>query len=122
MCPFCLSTRSRWDLMSGKGSVWSWVVAHPPLLPAFQAFAPYVVAVVSLDEDEDLRLVANLVSGPDSDINSVPPESVTIGMPVGVVFQPAGEDIVLPRWMPVAAKAREARSGQSGSGSGERSP
>jgi uncharacterized OB-fold protein len=89
--------------MSGRGEVWSFVVPHPPLLPAFQALAPYNVVVVSLEEDPSLRLVGNVVAGPSEPINSVPFDSLWIGMPVQVVFQPAGEDIVLPRWMPAPA-------------------
>lgn len=100
MCPYCRSLSSRWDLMSGRGEVWSYVVAHPPLLPAFQPFAPYNVVVVSLEEDPALRLVGNVVAGPDAAINSVDPSSIWIGMPVRVVFQPAGEEIVMPRWVP----------------------
>jgi uncharacterized OB-fold protein len=100
MCPVCQSTDSRWEAMSGRGRVWSFVVPHPPLLPAFEAVAPYNVVVVSLEEDDNLRLVGNLVAGPDAAINSVPPAQIEIGLAVEVVFQPAGEDIVLPRWMP----------------------
>ena len=105
MCPWCRSVLVRWEAVSGRGRVWSFVVPHPPLLPAFQSLAPYNVVVVSLDEDPSLRLVGNLVAGPSEPINSVPLDSLWIGMPVQVVFQPAGEDIVLPRWMPAPAPA-----------------
>lgn len=44
---------------------------------------PYLIAVVVLDEQEDLRLPTNLVA--------CDPEAVTIGMPVTVVFEPNGE-------------------------------
>jgi uncharacterized protein len=103
MCPYCRSLSSRWDAMSGRGSVWSFVIAHPPVLPAFQPLAPYNVVVVALDEEPGLRLVGNVVSGPDGAINSVDSATISIGMPVRVVFQPAGEDIVMPRWMPAPA-------------------
>src|SRR5207248_7035731 len=100
MCPRCQSLDDEWVPMSGRGTVWSFVVPHPPLLPAFAKLAPYNVVVVALDEDPGLRLVGNLVASPEGPINEIDPEIIRIGMPVRVVFQPAGEDIVLPRWMP----------------------
>jgi uncharacterized OB-fold protein len=102
MCPWCRSLESAWRATSGRGTVWSFVVPHPPLLPAFEPLAPYNVVVVALAEDETIRLVGNLVASPDGAINQIPPQTITIGMPVRVVFQPAGEDIVLPRWAPDA--------------------
>jgi len=100
MCPRCQSTELEWIPMSGRATVWSFVVPHPPLLPAFAELAPYNVVVVALDEDPSLRLVGNLVASPDGSINEIDAATIRIGMPVEVVFQPAGEDIVLPRWMP----------------------
>ena len=61
--------------------------------------APYNVIVVALDEDPMLRMVGNLLADEGAEINSVDPQTITIGEPVRVVFQPAGEDIVLPRWV-----------------------
>ena len=99
MCPWCQSTESEWKLMSGQGRIWSFVVPHPPLLPAFMPLAPYNVVVVELDEDPTIRLVGNLLASPDGQINEVDPATIAIGEPVRVVFQAAGEDIVLPRWV-----------------------
>jgi hypothetical protein len=98
MCPLCNSLRHEWKPMAGRGTVWSFVVAHPPLLPAYAALAPYNVVVVTLDEDPALRLVGNLVASPDGPINEVDPATIRIGEPVRVVFQKV-EDVYLPRWM-----------------------
>jgi uncharacterized OB-fold protein len=84
--------------MSGRGTIWSFIVPHPPLLPAYQELAPYNVIVVALDEDASLRMVGNLVATPDGPINEVDPATIRIGDPVRVVFQRV-EDVVLPRWM-----------------------
>jgi uncharacterized OB-fold protein len=84
--------------MSGRGTIWSFIVPHPPLLPAYQELAPYNVIVVALDEDPTLRMVGNLVATPDGPINEVDPATIRIGDPVRVVFQRV-EDVVLPRWM-----------------------
>jgi uncharacterized OB-fold protein len=99
MCHHCRSTAREWVETSGRGKVWSFVVPHPPQLPAFIPVAPYNVVVVELDEDPVIRFVGNLVASPDAAINTVDPATIEIGEPVTVVFQPAGEDVVLPRWM-----------------------
>jgi uncharacterized OB-fold protein len=56
MCPYCNALDHSWDAMSGRGHIWSFVVPHPPLLPAFMEVAPYNVVVVELDEDPLIRL------------------------------------------------------------------
>ena len=100
MCPRCRSTETTWELMSGNGTIWSYVVPHPPLLPAYQALAPYNVVVVALDEDPMLRLTGNLVARADGEINEVDPSSIAIGARVRVVFPPPLDGgVVLPRWM-----------------------
>ena len=99
MCPRCQSIELEWRLMSGRGRIWSFVVPHPPLLPAFMPLAPYNVIVVELDEDPTVRLVGNLLDTPGGAINEVDPATIRIGEPVQVVFQPAGEDVFLPRWV-----------------------
>ena len=65
--------------MSGRATVWSYVVTHPPLLPAYTDLAPYVVVVVALDEDPTLRMVGNVVAAEGAAINSVDPATVRIG-------------------------------------------
>jgi uncharacterized OB-fold protein len=92
MCPACRSMECEWVLVSGRGTVFSRVVCHPPLLPAFQPLAPYVVALVELAEDPRLRLVGN--------VQGCAPEHVHIGMPVRVVFEAISDEIHLPQWRP----------------------
>ena len=90
MCPRCQSFECVWVPVSGRGTVYSWVVAHPPLLPAFAALAPLVVLLVELEEGQDLRIVGNLL-GEGS-------EEIAIGMPVEVDFEQVAPDVVLPQW------------------------
>jgi len=47
---------------------------------------PYVLAVVQLDEQDDLRLLTNILS--------CPPAEVTIGMPVEVEFMERGDAFI----------------------------
>jgi uncharacterized OB-fold protein len=99
MCPSCRSLESRWEVLSGRGRVWSFVVAHPPLLPAYAEQAPYNVVVVELEEDPSLRLVGNLVEEPGGPLGAVDPATIRIGEPVTVVFDRVADDIALPRWV-----------------------
>jgi uncharacterized OB-fold protein len=97
MCPQCRSLDVVWEPMSGRGTVWSFAIPHPPLLHAYAELAPYNVVVVALDEDPTIRLVGNLVTAADAPLNSVDPSTVEIGQPVTVVFAPV-DDVFLPRW------------------------
>ena len=97
MDPVSRTLEYEWVPMSGRGTIWSFAVPHPPLLPAYSELAPYNVVVVALDEDPGLRLVGNLVAREDGPINEVDPASIEIGEPVRVVFQRV-DDVTLPRW------------------------
>ena len=98
MCPKCRSIECHWAALSGKGTIWSWIVPHPPLLPAFAEFAPYPVATVSLAEDPVLRMVGNLVVSAEGPINAVDLATIEIGQAVHVVFAQV-EDVAIPRWV-----------------------
>ncbi|HEY2213710.1 MAG TPA: OB-fold domain-containing protein, partial [Acidimicrobiales bacterium] len=103
MCPHCQSTTRHWQPVSGQGTIWSFIVAHPPLLPAYAPFAPFPVITVTLAEEPYLRMVGNLVTGPQGAINEIDPESIVIGEPVQVVFSPRirsdGTTMFLPAWV-----------------------
>lgn len=98
-CPHCQSFDSEWRRMSGRGRIWSYVLPHPPLLPAYAELAPYNVILVSLADAPGIRLVGNLVAARDAPLNSVDPSRLRIGAPVKVVFAELAEDVVVPRWV-----------------------
>ena len=99
MCPWCHGSKSAWALMSGRGTIWSFVVPHPPLLPQFLDLAPYNVIVVTLAEDPKIRLVGNLVNQAADPINAVDPSTIRIGDEVEVVFDVLSDEVALPRWV-----------------------
>jgi uncharacterized protein len=103
MCPWCRSTQREWKEMSGNGTLWSFIVAHPPLLPAYAEIAPFNVIVVALDEDPTLRFVGNLVTGPSGSLNEIEPSTIQIGEPLQVVFsvlvRSDGSSVAVPRWV-----------------------
>ena len=91
LCARCLSERSEWMRLSGRGTVFSWVVVHQSQHPAFNPDAPYNVAIVELEEVP--RLHTNLVQCSGEDIR--------IGMPVEVVFQRVNDEVTLVKFRPV---------------------
>jgi uncharacterized OB-fold protein len=99
MCPHCQSPDSEWKVMSGQGTVWSFAVPHPPLLPDYAELAPYPVVVVELAEDRRLRLVGNLVPDPATPIGAIDPAAIEIGMAVRVAFTSI-EGVAVACWTP----------------------
>src|SRR5438270_11519805 len=84
-CRACGSTDLAPERVSGRGVVHSFTVTHFPL-PGFEP--PFAVALIALEEQEGLRLVANVVD--------VWPEELEIGMPAEVTFERVSDDVVLP--------------------------
>lgn len=98
MCYLCRSLAHDWERLSGRGTIWSYVVAHPPLLPAYEEVAPYNVIVVATMEDPSIRFVGNLVESPEAPFYRTDLGLLRIGAPVRVVFQEL-EGVYVPRWM-----------------------
>jgi uncharacterized protein len=73
VCPTCGESGGTWEPVSGEGSVYSHTLVRRSPTPDFYREAPYVVALVELDEG--VRLLAPL--------SGVQPGAVTIGMRVG---------------------------------------
>lgn len=94
MCPNCNSFDREWKRVSGRGSVYSWFVVHYATHPDFAGDVPYAVALVQLDEQEDLRIPGNIVG--------CRPEDIQAGMRVEVVFDDVTPEFTLPRWKPAA--------------------
>ena len=99
MSPFSPRVTPIWTRVSGRGTIWSFVVPHPPLLPGFDALAPYNVILVTLDEDPAVRLVGNLLPREGAAINALDPATILIGARVRVVFERISDEVVLPRWV-----------------------
>lgn len=90
LCPHCHSDRVDWEQASGRATVYTFTIARRPAGPAFKADVPYVVALVELAEGP--RMMTNLVS--------IDPEQVRIGMPVVVQFESISYEISLPKFGP----------------------
>jgi uncharacterized protein len=75
----------------------SFTVNHQPWIPTFDP--PYVIAIVEIDEQPEVRLMTNIVN--------CAPDDVFIGMPVQVVFVEY-DDVWLPLFEPATEVARGA--------------
>jgi uncharacterized OB-fold protein/acyl dehydratase len=88
MCPHCQSLE--WDTIaaSGRGHVYSYVVAHHPPVPPFT----YPNAIALIELEEGTRLVSNVVG--------IDPADLSVGLPVEVAFTRVDEELVLPLFHP----------------------
>ncbi len=88
LCPHCHSDKLEWTEISGRGTVYSYIVANRPAGPAFKADIPYVVAVIDLAEGP--RMMSNIVIDD--------PSKVKIGDAVQVCFEDVTPEITLPKF------------------------
>jgi len=87
-CTACHNAELDWRRSTGRGTVYSFTVAHRAPLDSFKADVPYVIAIVALEEG--VRAMMN--------IRGADPASISIGMPVEIVFEPTdGGDYPLPQ-------------------------
>ena len=92
ICPSCRSRKWTPTIVSGRAVVVGYTINAHPWLPGFDP--PYVVAVVALEEDPDVRLTTNIVG--------CEPEDVHIDQEVAVRFE-KHEDVWLPLFAPTGA-------------------
>jgi len=90
MCPRCLSMRSEWAVASGRARLLSWVVVHPPVLPAWKDRVPY--AVVLVECEEGVRTMGGLIGASA--------ERLRMDMPMVVDFAPSPDGDLVPQWRP----------------------
>ena len=83
-CPRCLGENVEPSPVSGRGRVYTYTVNRRAWSPGLEV--PYVIAIVQLDEQPDLRLMTNIV-GCSAD-------EVAIDMPVRVEYREQGEAFV----------------------------
>jgi uncharacterized OB-fold protein len=95
LCPKCLGDDLEWQRLSGRGTVYTFIVVHRPQHPAFFADAPYNVAIVELEEG--VRMHTNVVECANEDLR--------IGMPVEVVFEKIDDEVTLPKFRPLRRAA-----------------
>jgi uncharacterized OB-fold protein len=81
LCTACGSAELEWEQVSGRGTVFTYTVAHRPTHPAFADRVPYVIAVVELEEGP--KLTTNIVNADLADVR--------IGLPVEATYEDLGD-------------------------------
>ncbi len=79
-CRYCGAGPMQWVPVSGRATLFSWVVVIHPFLPQFAAKVPFVSALVALDEDRSVRLATEIVDAT--------PDQLAFEMPLEVTFRP----------------------------------
>ena len=93
ICPQCWSKDLAVEAVSGRAEVLTFSVNHQQWMPGLDV--PFVLAIVRLVEQDDLRITTNVVN--------CPPEEVRIGMPVQVLFEPhVNEEVWIPLFEPAS--------------------
>ena len=92
LCPHCGSRQLAWTVCSGRGIVYAFTSTHRGTPAAFKSAAPYVVAMVELEEGA--RLMTNIIDVEPS------PSAVKIGMSVEIVFDKITESVTLAKFRP----------------------
>jgi uncharacterized OB-fold protein len=90
MCPACNSLGHEWARASGRARLLSWVVVHPPVLPAWKERVPY--AVVLVECEEGVRTIGGLLDAE--------PAALRMDMPMVVAFAPSPDGDLVPQWRP----------------------
>ena len=98
LCPKCWSHDVAPRPVSGRATVHSFTVNHQRWAPDIEE--PYVIGLVQLAEQDDLRLTTNIVNVATADVE--------IGMPVQVTFEDH-DPVFVPLFEPVPPVAGSAR-------------
>jgi uncharacterized OB-fold protein len=80
VCPTCLSPEFSWQSVSGRATLWSWIVMHQRYFDAFDDERPYPIAFVRLEEGP---LMMSTVLGD--------PASLSVDAPLTLDFKKVGE-------------------------------
>lgn len=91
-CKKCLSFDLGSSEVSGRGTVYTFTVGTHSFHPWFDDRLPYLLAVVELEEQKNLKLVTNLVECTENDVHC--------GMEVEVTFEQRTDEVTLPVFRP----------------------
>ena len=90
--PCCFSKNTSWIQASGKATLFTFAIVHRPPHPGFREIAPYVTAIVELEEGP--KFPTNIV------IDDPTPENLQIDMALEVTFDDITDDATLYKFKP----------------------
>jgi uncharacterized OB-fold protein len=88
VCPRCLSEDQTWEVVSGYGTLVSWVTFHRAYWDGVKDALPYDVCLVRLDEGP--LLLSNFMGER--------PAGLREGLKLEVVFDDVTQDVTLPKF------------------------
>lgn len=88
ICSGCHGDDLEWVEPQGTGEVYSWVVTHQPYAPDLARIVPYTVALVRVDEQDDILIPGRYVGAPE----------IRQGLRVRVTTEPVTDDVGLLLW------------------------
>lgn len=86
-CPSCSSTDLAPERVSGRGTIYTFTISHHP---ASGHSSPFALVLVELDEQSDVRVLAEL--------RGCALDEVRVGLEVEVEFEEAAEGVKLPQF------------------------
>lgn len=94
ICSCCGSMKFGFKIVTPRGTVHSYTVAHYAVNRALTDRVPYTVVLVTLDDHPEVRIIGNVLD--------TAPEDVRIGMPVVAVWEERtnadGDTVHLLQW------------------------
>jgi len=93
-CPKCSSRELAPERVSGRGTVYSFTIAHHA---GAGIATPFALVLVELEEQPGLRVLANLLG--------CPLDQVKVGMAVEVTFEDVGDGVTLPQFRPTGSSS-----------------
>jgi uncharacterized OB-fold protein len=92
ICPYCFSRNTIWIKSKGQGILFSYAIVFKSPVVSFQRNAPFIIAIVELEEG--VKIPTNLIG-----INPID-QNIRIGMPVEVTFDDVTNNYTLPKFRP----------------------
>lgn len=95
VCFKCRGMEFGWKETNGLGTVYSYIVVHHPAGAAMASVVPYTIALVSVDQHPEVRIMGNILNRKHNE--------VFIGQKVRVTFEEiedkeAEVTIKMPQW------------------------
>lgn len=89
-CVNCLEPARSWLVSPGRGKLYSFTTVHRPIEKSLAAKAPYVVAIVELDEG--VRMMGNMPGCKEEDLQ--------VNMRIKLEFVTSSTGVILPAFLP----------------------
>jgi uncharacterized OB-fold protein len=91
-CIKCLGENVEWEKLSGRGTLYTYIIVTQPVLPQWREDVPYNIIQVALEEAPHIQVIGNAIGIDNS--------ALKVGMPLEAVFDDATPEDTILRWKP----------------------